>query len=47
MKINFNLPQDYKEFMFYANWYRKSKNLKTKRKLILKCFKIYKKAFLI
>lgn len=39
MKLSINVRKLYQEATFYLNWARKSKNIKTKRKLIIKAIK--------
>lgn len=36
MKIQINVPELFKVAFFYFDWANKSKNLKTKRKLLIK-----------
>lgn len=42
MKLSINVRKLYPETTFYLNWARKSKNIKTKRKLIIKAIKEFK-----
>lgn len=39
MKLSINARKLYPEAIFYLNWARKRKNIKTKRKLIIKAIK--------
>jgi len=42
MKLSIDVRKLYPEATFYLNWARKSKNIKTKRKLIIKVIKEFK-----
>ena len=42
MKISINVSKIYPETIFYINWARKSKNKKTKRRLLIKALKEFK-----
>lgn len=39
LKIKINVSKIYPETIFYINWARKSKNKKTKRRLLIKALK--------
>lgn len=39
-KLTIKMPYKFMEFNYYAKWYSKSKNLKTRRKLLIKCAKL-------
>ena len=42
IKIKINVSKIYPETIFYINWARKSKNKKTKRRLLIKALKEFK-----
>ena len=42
IKIKINVSKIYLEVIFYINWARKSKNKKTKRRLLIKALKEFK-----
>ena len=42
MKLYINVSKIYPETIFYINWARKSKNKKTKRRLLIKALKEFK-----
>ena len=42
IKIKINVSKIYPEVIFYINWARKSKNKKTKRRLLIKALKEFK-----
>ena len=42
IKIKINVSKIYQETIFFINWARKSKNKKTKRRLIIKALKEFK-----
>lgn len=39
-KITIKMTGKWVEFEYYARWFERSKNLKTKRKLLIKCAKV-------
>lgn len=42
IKIKINVSNIYPEMIFYINWVKKSRNKKTKRKLVIKALKEFK-----
>ena len=42
VKIKINVSKIYPETIFYINWAKKSKNKKTKRRLLIKALKEFK-----
>ena len=43
IKIKINVSKIYPEMIFYINWAKKSGNKKTKRKLVIKALKEFKR----